>query len=69
MCFESECYTCGSVGGGATTGTWTTAGTGTFNNANALNAVYTPSATDITAGTVTLTLTTNDPAGPCNAVT
>jgi uncharacterized protein YjdB len=59
----------GSVGGGATTGTWTTAGTGTFNNATALNAVYTPSATDITAGTVTLTLTSNDPAGPCGAAT
>ncbi len=30
--------------------------------------VYTPSAAEITAGVVTLTLTTNDPAGPCSAV-
>jgi hypothetical protein len=60
----------GSIGGSAATGTWTTSGTGTFNpNATTLNAVYTPSAADIAAGTVTLTLTTNDPdgAGPCTA--
>ncbi len=38
--------------------TWTTSGTGTFNpNANTLNATYVPSAADISAGTVTLTLT------------
>src|SRR5690606_23958225 len=38
---------------------------GLFDNATSLNAVYTPSEDDIAAGTVTLTLTTNDPAGPC----
>jgi hypothetical protein len=59
----------GSVGGGATSGTWS-GGTGTFNpNATTLNATYTPSAAEITAGTVTLTLTTNDPAGPCTFAT
>ncbi|MCE3279507.1 MAG: hypothetical protein K0S44_1698 [Bacteroidetes bacterium] len=58
----------GSVGGSASTGTWS-GGTGSFNpNNTTLNAVYTPSATEITAGTVSLTLTTNDPAGPCPAV-
>ncbi len=58
----------GSVGGGASSGTWS-GGTGTFNpNATTLNAVYTPSAAEITAGMVTLTLTTNDPEGPCPAV-
>jgi hypothetical protein len=57
----------GIVGGGATSGTWS-GGTGTFNpNANTLNAVYTPSAPEIAAGFVELTLTTNDPDGPCNA--
>jgi hypothetical protein len=55
----------GIVGGSATTGTWS-GGTGTFTpNANTLNAVYTPSTTEIAAGSVELTLTTNDPAGPC----
>lgn len=35
---------------------WTTSGTGTFNNINQLNPVYTPSAADADAGSVTLTL-------------
>src|SRR4030095_15688948 len=48
--------------------TWSTSGTGTFNNAASANAIYTPSAADITAGSVTLTITSNDPAGPCPAV-
>ena len=30
-----------------------------------MNAVYTPSAAEIAAGSVTLTLTTNDPVGSC----
>jgi len=47
----------GSVSGGATTGTWS-GGLGTFSpDANTLNAVYTPSATEIANGSVTLTLT------------
>src|SRR5207244_3944902 len=48
----------GSVAGTATGGTWTTAGSGTFANANALNTTYTPSAADKASGAVTLTLTT-----------
>src|SRR5437867_5538744 len=49
------------------TSTWT-APSGTFSNASSLTSTYTPS---ITSGTVTLTLTTNDPdgAGPCAAAT
>ena len=55
----------GTVGGGASSGTWS-GGAGTFNpNASALNATYLPSAGEIAAGGVTLTLTSNDPAGPC----
>lgn len=55
----------GSVSGAALSGTWS-GGTGTFSpNANTLNATYTPSAAEIAAGSVTLTLTTNDPAGSC----
>ena len=57
----------GSVTGGSATGTWS-GGSGTFApNRNALNAVYTPSAAEIAAGTVTLTLTGADPAGPCGS--
>lgn len=36
---------------------WTTAGDGTFDDDTALDAIYTPGAADIAAGTVTLTLT------------
>ncbi|MBB6611286.1 T9SS type A sorting domain-containing protein [Pontibacter sp. Tf4] len=55
----------GSVTGGATTGSWT-GGTGTFNpSRNVLNPTYTPSAAEVSAGTVTLTLTSADPTGPC----
>jgi len=57
----------GVVGGGATGGTWT-GGAGTFNpSVSTLNATYTPSAAELAAGAVTLTLTTNDPPGPCGA--
>ncbi len=47
---------------------WTTSGNGTFNNANLLNAIYTPGAADILAGTVTLTLHASDQS-PCNLST
>jgi len=68
ICAGSTVTLAGSIGGSASSGTWS-GGTGTFSpNANALNATYTPSAGEVTAGTVTLTLTTNDPAGPCGAV-
>lgn len=69
ICGNSLVTLGGSIGGLAVTGTWS-GGTGTFNpNATTLNAVYTPSAAEVTAGTVTLTLTTDDPAGPCPAGT
>src|SRR5262249_4750368 len=56
------------VGGSAVSGTWS-GGAGSFSpDAQALNAVYSPSAQEVTAGSVTLTLTTDDPAGPCPAV-
>ncbi|NVO19586.1 MAG: T9SS type A sorting domain-containing protein [Bacteroidetes bacterium] len=38
---------------------WSTSGTGTFNDNTILNPVYTPSSSDIASGTVTLTLTVN----------
>jgi len=36
---------------------WTSSGTGTFNDPTILDAIYTPSADDVAAGNVTLTLT------------
>jgi len=50
----------GSVSGGAVDGVWATSGTGTFSPDNTeLDAIYIPSANDIAAGTVTLTLEAN----------
>ncbi len=69
ICASSTITLAGVIGGSATSALWS-GGTGTFNpNASALNAIYTPSAAEITAGILTLTLTTDDPAGSCNAVT
>lgn len=51
----------------ATGGTWTTSGTGTFANPNALNTTYNFSAQDITNGNVQLTLTSTG-NGTCNPV-
>src|SRR5690606_37074013 len=50
-------------GGSATSGTWS-GGTGTFSS-NLPNATYTPGIGE--TGTVILTYTSNDPAGPCNS--
>src|SRR5690606_27250479 len=65
ICSDGTVTLAGIIGGSAGSATWTTSGDGTFNNATALNAVYTPGANDLAAGTVTLTLTTDDPAGAC----
>ncbi len=57
----------GLIGGSATTSSWSTSGDGTFDDNTILNAVYTPGTADISSGTITLTLTTDDPAGACVA--
>lgn len=67
ICYNGTATLSGSIGGGATSSTWTTSGDGTFDDASLLNAVYTPGTADSANGTATLTLTTDDPAGPCTA--
>ncbi len=58
----------GTVSGGTTTGIWS-GGLGSFNPSNSvLNATYTPNAAELSAGSVTLTLTSTN-NGNCNAVT
>ncbi len=58
----------GSVAGPTNTGIWSTSGTGTFvPNNTTLNATYQCSAADVTAGGVTITLTSTG-NGSCNAV-
>ena len=61
----------GSIGGSAQSGTWTTNGSGVFGNATSPITTYKFSLADLQAGSVRLTLTTNDPdnGGPCTAAT
>jgi gliding motility-associated-like protein len=57
----------GLVSGPTTTGVWS-GGSGTFNPSNSdLNAIYTPSSSELAVGYVNLTLTSTNNAG-CNAV-
>src|SRR5262249_38738812 len=58
----------GSIGGSASSASWSTSGDGTFGNANNLSTSYAPGSNDIANGSVVLTLTTNNPLGPCGAV-
>ncbi len=58
----------GTFGGSATSVLWS-GGSGAFSpDPTSPIAIYTPSAAELSAGTVTLTLSTNDPPGPCSAV-
>jgi gliding motility-associated-like protein len=66
VCASSPSVSLSGAVTGVTTGIWS-GGTGTFSpSATTLNATYTPSATEITNGTVTLILTTTN-NGPCPA--
>ncbi|PLX03153.1 MAG: hypothetical protein C0594_10880, partial [Marinilabiliales bacterium] len=69
ICAGDDYTTNGTIGGSASTISWSSSGTGSFDNENALHAVYTPSAQDISDGLVTLTASTDDPLGPCGSVT
>ncbi|TAL60858.1 MAG: PKD domain-containing protein [Bacteroidetes bacterium] len=58
----------GAFGGSASSSTWSGGAGGFVPGSSTPTAVYTPSAGEVAAGTVTLTLTTNDPANSCGAV-
>lgn len=67
VCAGADISLSGAIGGAATSGTWS-GGSGTFAPSNTtLNATYTPSEAELAADSIILTLTTNDPAGPCTA--
>ena len=57
----------GATANNYSTLSWTSSGTGTIINANSITPVYIPSAADITAGFVIMTLTANG-IMPCTAV-
>jgi sarcosine oxidase delta subunit len=66
ICHDASVTLSGAIGGGATSGTWTASvAGGTFNPDNTFaNAIdYTPPVGF--SGTINLTLTTDNPAGPC----
>ena len=56
----------GTIGGSATSGYWTGGG-GTFDDATKPDAIYTLSQAEIDAGIAELILSTDDPAGVCEA--
>ncbi len=62
---EGSSYTLNGQATNYSSVTWSTSGSGTFDNSSSLNATYTPSAADISNGSVTLTLTAhgNSPCG------
>jgi hypothetical protein len=62
-CGVADVSLAGSASNAATV-TWSSSGTGAFTNGNSTNASYTPSAADVVAGTVQLTLTASAIA-PC----
>lgn len=66
ICSNSTATLAGTFSGGVTGITWS--GDGTFNNANAVGAIYTPSATAINATFAILTITTTDATGVCPSV-
>ncbi len=68
FCSASPYNTSGSYGGSTTYVTWYTSGDGSFGNIYDPTTTYTPGTSDISSGTVTLTLQTNNPPGPCGRV-
>ncbi len=55
----------GSIQGSATEGVWSTDGDGNFGNPNSLVTTYSPGSSDISTGSVLLTLTATDPDDAC----
>jgi len=67
ICSGNDVQLAGSFGGSATMAIWSSSGTGSFDDNGILDAIYTLSATDITNGSVVLTLTV-PAAGSCPQV-
>jgi gliding motility-associated-like protein len=69
ICAGNTYLLAGTSGGSTLSTVWSSATSGTFDNVNITGATYTPSTTDITNGSVVLTITSDEPAGTCPAVT
>ncbi len=69
ICLKENFFTLnGSISGAATSARWTSNGTGTFDNANNLVTKYNFTLADIRAGSVKMSLITNDPDGSGSCV-
>jgi len=66
LCENTTLQLNGNIGGAAASATWSDSVGGIFSNSNDINSTYTPPTGYI--GNIVLTLTTNDPPGPCDAV-
>ncbi|MCB0488010.1 MAG: BspA family leucine-rich repeat surface protein [Cyclobacteriaceae bacterium] len=67
LCTGNAVSLSGTIGGSATTATWSTTGSGSFDDNTLLGATYTLSGADVSSGSVILTLTV-PAAGPCPQV-
>jgi hypothetical protein len=67
ICGNSSVNIKGTVGGSATSGSWTSSSNSPFISFNAITD-YLPTPTEVLNGIVVLTYTTNDPIGSCPAV-
>ncbi len=65
VCAPDPILLSGNVSGDNIVFNWQENGTGVISNPNALNTGYTPTLTDISAGSVSFTLTANDQTGFC----
>ncbi len=65
VCAGFSIQLAGAFGGTASSAFWTSSNGGVFSNPASVNSIYTPA---INFGTTVLTLTTNQPPGPCPAV-
>jgi hypothetical protein len=63
ICFRDSIHLAGAIGGSGSSASWI-GGSGTYINQNSLNAIYVPAPNEEGA-MLTISLVTNDPAGPC----
>ncbi|MGN6163437.1 MAG: immunoglobulin domain-containing protein, partial [Flavisolibacter sp.] len=64
ICVGTSATMAATYSGNTSSSTWSLSGSGTFSDRTSPTSTFTPS---ITSGDVTLTITTNDPSGVCNA--
>ncbi|NNF02080.1 MAG: T9SS type A sorting domain-containing protein, partial [Bacteroidia bacterium] len=68
-CGDSTYTLSGLIGGGAISLNWSSTGSGSFDDPSNSNAIYTFSSADKSAGSVIVSLSTDDPLGACPAAT